>query len=258
MENIIDVNAIAFRYEKKNIFDNLSVTLKKGDFCSILGPNGSGKTTFIKCIAGILNPSSGTIKIQGKEIKDFDIKEKAKKIAYVPQNQYFVFDITVYEYVMMGRNPYQSPWKLEMNNDREIVENILLQCNIMQYKDTSIHSLSGGEFQRVMIARAMAQETDILLLDEPLSNIDISHKFEIMDILRQQNQTKCITILIILHDLTIAHLYSKQIMFIKDGKILDFGDKNAVLNEKNIRESFDLGERYIIKNDGCITISKYK
>ena len=179
--------------------------------------------------------------------------ELAKKISYVPQYQDIVFDISVFDYVMLGRNPYQTPWEMQRTEDKKIAEDMLRKCNVWHYRDTLIQSLSGGERQRVMIARAMAQQTGILLLDEPLSNIDVTHKFEIMDILQELNAEQQVTVLIILHDLPIAKAYSKQVLLLKAGNLLQFGDGNAVLTEENIRNCFDLSEQYVISKEGFIS-----
>ena len=249
----ISINNLTFGYDKKIIFNDLSLSFPQGGFCSILGPNGSGKTTLLKCIVGLLQPSGGEIMLYGKSLSEYKMMELAKKISYVPQYQDIVFDITVYDYVMLGRNPYQTPWQMQRIEDKEIAEEMLQKCNVWHYRDTLIQSLSGGERQRVMIARAMAQQTGILLLDEPLSNIDVTHKFEIMDILQQLNEEQKVTVLIILHDLPIAKAYSKQVLLLKEGNLLQFGDENAVLTEENIRNCFDLSEQYVISEEGFIT-----
>ena len=249
----ISINNLTFGYDKKVIFHNLSLTFRQGDFCSILGPNGSGKTTVLKCIVGLLQPSDGVVKLHGKSLSDYKKTELAREIAYVPQYQDIVFDISIFDYVMLGRNPYQTPWEMQRPEDKEVVEAMLQKCNVWHYRDTLLQSLSGGERQRVMIARAMAQQTGIMLLDEPLSNIDVTHKFEIMDILQELNESSNTTVLIILHDLPIAKAYSKQVLLLKSGNVLQFGDGNAVLTEENIRNCFDLSERYIISEEGFIS-----
>lgn len=249
----ITVDNLTFAYDNRIIFNDLSVSFPQGGFCSILGPNGSGKTTLLKCIVGLLQPSGGTIMLEGKPMSEYKMMDMAKKIAYVPQYQDIVFNISVFDYVMLGRNPYQTPWEMQRAEDKDIVEAMLQKCNVWHYRDTLIQSLSGGERQRVMIARAMAQQTDIMLLDEPLSNIDVTHKFEIMDILQELNEERNVTVLIILHDLPIAKAYSKQVLLLKEGKMLHFGDKNAVLTEENIRSCFDLTERYAVSEEGFIT-----
>lgn len=249
----INIQNLHFGYDNRVIFNNLSVSFPQGGFCSILGPNGSGKTTLLKCVAGLLKPDSGTIQLNGKPMSEYKMTEMARTLAYVPQYQDIVFDISVFDYVMLGRNPYQTPWEMQRPEDKEVVEDMLQRCKVWKYRDNLLQALSGGERQRVMIARAMAQQTGIMLLDEPLSNIDVTHKFEIMDILQQLNEEQEVSILIILHDLSIAKSYSKQILLLKEGQMLQYGDRNAVLTEGNIRNCFDLSDLYLISEEGFIT-----
>lgn len=249
----INIQNLHFGYDNRVIFNDLSVSFPQGGFCSILGPNGSGKTTLLKCVAGLLKPDSGTIQLNGKPMSEYKMTEIARTLAYVPQYQDIVFDISVFDYVMLGRNPYQTPWEMQRPEDKEVVEDMLQGCKVWKYRDNLLQALSGGERQRVMIARAMAQQTGIMLLDEPLSNIDVTHKFEIMDILQQLNEEQGVSILIILHDLPIAKSYSKQILLLKEGNVLQYGDRNAVLTEGNIRNCFDLSDVYLISEEGFIT-----
>ncbi len=249
----INIQNLHFGYDNRVIFNDLSVSFPQGGFCSILGPNGSGKTTLLKCVAGLLKPDSGTIQLNGKPMSEYKMTEMARTLAYVPQYQDIVFDISVFDYVMLGRNPYQTPWEMQRPEDKEVVEDMLQRCKVWKYRDNLLQALSGGERQRVMIARAMAQQTGIMLLDEPLSNIDVTHKFEIMDILQQLNEEQGVSILIILHDLPIAKSYSKQILLLKEGNVLQYGDRNAVLTEGNIRNCFDLSDVYLISEEGFIT-----
>ena len=249
----INIENLTFGYDKRAIFNDLSLSFRQGDFCSILGPNGSGKTTLLKCLVGLLKPGSGGISLNGKRLSEYRTMALAREIAYVPQYQDIVFDIPVFDYVMLGRNPYQSPWEMCREGDRDIVEDVLERCRVLEYRDTRIQSLSGGERQRVMIARAMAQQTGVMLLDEPLSNIDVTHKFEIMDILQGLNEAQNVTVLIILHDLPIAKAYSKQVLLLKEGRKLQFGDRDAVLTEENIRECFDLSGEYLVSEEGVVT-----
>ena len=249
----INIQNLHFGYDSRVIFNDLSVTFPQGGFCSILGPNGSGKTTLLKCVTGLLKPDSGTITLNGKPLADYKMMDLARTIAYVPQYQDIVFDISVSDYVLLGRNPYQTPWEMQRPEDKEVVEEALNKCNVWDYRDRLLQALSGGERQRVMVARAMAQQTGIMLLDEPLANIDITHKFGIMDILQELNEEQGVSILIILHDLPIAKAYSKQILLLKEGDVLQYGDRNAVLTEENIRNCFDLTERYAVSEEGFIT-----
>lgn len=250
--NAISVKNISFCYDSKPIFKDLSLEIRKGSFYSILGPNGSGKTTLLKSIAGLLKPTSGQIVVNGREIDSYSVVERARNISYVPQYQHIVFDVSVHDYVMMGRNPYQKTWEMQGPGDEEIVESVMESCNVSKFRDKSIQSLSGGERQRVMIARAIAQRTPVMLLDEPLSNLDVAHKFEIMDILSELNSRDGVTVIIILHDMSIAKGYSTEALLLKGGKVLCCGKESDVLSCGNIRDCFDLSDSFSISDNGFI------
>lgn len=249
----IDIQHITFGYDRKPLFDDLSLFFQTGEFCAILGPNGSGKTTLLKCIAGLLPVSGGKILLNGRLSNTFTITELAKMMAYVPQQQDVVFDVSVYDLVLMGRNPYQKHWQIAAPQDDEIVREMLEKCHLTELKNRMLSQLSGGELQRALIARAMTQQTPIMLLDEPLSNLDVSHKFEIMDILRQLNIHKQVLIILIIHDFSIAMEYARQAVLMKAGKIIMHDAISAVLSPENIRNCFELGPEFKIHEKGYIS-----
>ena len=249
----IEVEHIDFQYNQQPIFQDLSVILDEGEFCAVVGPNGSGKTTLLKCMAGLLSPTSGRILVGDREVREYSPMEFAQKVSFVPQHQDTIFDMSVYEMVLMGRNPYQKHWQMQSAEDEEIVMQMLEKCHIAQYKDRNISALSGGELQRTLIARAMAQQTPVMLLDEPLSNLDVSHKFEIMDILADLNETEKVTIVIVIHDFTMAIEYARQALLMRSGRVLAHDEVKAVLSPDNIRKCFDLSEQYAISGEGFVT-----
>lgn len=252
----VDIQNISFAYKGTNLFSDVSARFENDEFCALIGPNGSGKTTLLKCISGLLPLASGQILINGKNLTEFTPRELAQIIAYVPQFEETVFDISVYDVVMMGRNPYQKQWKFGSEQDDAVVNEMLERCNLSHLRDRLLSELSGGERQRTLIARAMAQQTSILLLDEPLANLDITHRFEIMDILERLNREQHVLILLIIHDFPIAMKYVHHAMLMKQGKILLHDVKNAVLTPENFRNCFDLGIEYQINEMGLITLDK--
>ena len=249
---MIHAEHIAFAYDRQKVIDAISFELQKGDVCAIMGLNGSGKSTLLKLIAGLLPVQEGRLLIDHLPINEYPRKQLAQQIAYVPQQQDIVFDFSVYDIVMMGRNPYQSRWETENEADREIVHQVLQQCNLFHLKDRMLTQLSGGEKQRTLIARAMAQQAPVMLLDEPLSNLDIIHKYEIMDILANLNRTKQITTLIILHDFPFAKQYATKSLLLKEGQLCHFGDTHKTLAPEIIRETFNLSENYRIDELGNV------
>lgn len=250
--NTIEVNDIAFGYGRENIIEHLSVHFADYEFCGIVGPNGSGKTTLLKCIGGMLPLRSGSIKVNGTPIQQYERKELAKLISYVPQHQDNVFDISVYDMVMMGLYPYQKQWQAARAEDDQVVQKMLKQCNLMHLKDRLLRELSGGEQQRTLIARAMAQQTPIMLLDEPLSNLDVAHRYEIMEILKRLNQ-QGVMILIILHDFSIALEYASHALLVENGKICAHDIASTVLSPENLRKTFHLTDDFLISEAGHIS-----
>lgn len=250
--NCIEIDHITFGYDKSPLFQNLSAEIADGEFCALMGPNGSGKTTLLKCICGLLSFSSGDIRVNGKSIRDYETVELAKLISYVPQRQDNVFDITIYDLVMMGLYPYQKKWQLPTMEDDAVVCEMLKRCNLTHLRSRLLRELSGGELQRSLIARAMAQQTPIMLLDEPLSNLDVSHRYEIMDILAGLNR-QGVMVVIIMHDFPIAIEYATHALLVKDGVVLQHDVSDAVLTPENIRNCFNLGDGFEILANGHIS-----
>ena len=249
----VKLEHVTFGYGKDALFRDLSVQVTEGEFCAVVGPNGSGKTTLLKCVAGLLVPDAGNVFVNGRNVREYSTRELATQVAYVPQRQDLIFDLPVYDMVMMGRNPYQRHWQLANAQDDAIVEEMLAQCNLTHLRDRMVSELSGGELQRTLIARAMAQQTPIMLLDEPLSNLDVAHKFEIMEILQRLNREHNILVMIIVHDFPIALQYATHALLMKSGSVLQHDAVKAVLSPDNIRECFDLSERYVISGEGFVT-----
>lgn len=250
---MLSIKQLFFAYDKKNVLEDINFDIDSGDFCAIIGPNGSGKSTLLKAIAGILpSKTAGSVYLQDTTIEEFSARELAKIVSYVPQKQDVVFDFSVFDTILMGRNPYQNRWEGGNAKDREIVMDVMSKTNLTNLKDRMLGQLSGGEMQRVMIARAMAQQTPLMLLDEPLSNLDIAHKYEVMDILRQLNRQNHTTILIILHDFTFVKQYASKSILIQNGKLQMFSSTDEVLTSDNIRSAFDLSSDYQIDGMGNI------
>ena len=249
---MIEIKEISFAYEQKKVLDHISFGLEKGDICAVMGLNGSGKSTLLKLIAKLLPLKEGKISIASHSIDEYTTKALARKIAYVPQQQEIVFDFSVYDTIMMGRNPYQNRWEIENNTDKEIVNSVMEQCNLTHLQERMLTQLSGGEMQRTLIARAMAQQAPVMLLDEPLSNLDIVHKYEIMDILSGLNRSHKITIMIILHDFHFAKQYTNKTLLLKESMLQQFGITHTILMPEIIKNVFNLSEEYEIDSFGNV------
>ncbi|SNV70864.1 ABC transporter ATP-binding protein [Clostridium cochlearium] len=243
--NPIILNNLNFSYNEKHILKNINISFERNKFYSILGPNGSGKTTLLKNILKALPTTDKTIYIDAFDINNYKNKDLAKKMSSVPQNTNLEFDFTSFDVVLMGRSPHLKRFERETNKDYEIVREAMEITNTWHLKDKYINQLSGGERQKIIIARALAQESSIILLDEPISNLDIQNQIEIMDTLKFLNRD--VTIISVLHDLNLAAQYSDYILLLKNGEIFFKGTPEKVLSVNNLKYVYDVNT-YIIKN----------
>ncbi len=235
---IIEVRNLSYAYGKKQILNDMSFGIAEGDFCAIMGQNGCGKTTLLKCIANLLPIKTNTIFINGKDTTTYSIKNLARQIAFVPQHTPLDFEFSAFETVLMGRNPYQTHLQNESQEDWDIVEECMKKTNTWHLRFATLSEMSGGEMQRVLLARALAQQTPIMLLDEPLSNLDISHQFEIIKLLRTISQNEKKTILLIVHDLNMAIRYCQSLLLLNNHSIVYHGDIDKGLTPQNIKDYF--------------------
>lgn len=247
MKNIypIKVSNLKFLYNNKKVLDDINIKIEKGRFYSIIGPNGSGKTTLMKNICKMLEGSSGHIFINEKDINKMDFKNISKSISVVSQDTNIDFDFSVIDIVLMGRNPYVKTFSTESSEDFKMAKDAMEFLDVWKLKDKNIKSLSGGERQRVLIARAICQNTDIILLDEPISHLDITYQIELLSKLKSLKYNKKTTIIAILHDLNLASTYSDYIILMNKGKIVDIGTSKNVLNKENINKVYNIGVEVI-------------
>jgi iron complex transport system ATP-binding protein len=235
----LSVEDLSFRYPDVPVLRNVSFDLPSGDFLSLLGPNGSGKSTLLRILDRILLPESGSITLDGHPLGEFSRRELARRVAYVPQDTLWVFPYTVLEVVLMGRSPYIGRSGFENEQDHEIARETMRLTDIAHLADKLITGISGGERQRVLIARALSQQPQILLLDEPNAHLDISHQIEIFQILREQNEQKNLTIVSVSHDLNLAAAFSRRTLLLANANnegasIYAIGQPKDVLTRLNI------------------------
>ena len=222
MENIIEINNLTFKYDNKNaLFEGLNVSIEKGKITTLLGKNGCGKSTLIKILAKNLNYNAGSVKIEGKELNSYSLKELASILAIVYQKNETPREITVYDMFSFARLPYQNIFFYKTTaSDVEKIEFALEKTSLQAYKDKRVDELSGGQLQRVYIAMALAQSTDIIILDEPTTFLDIKYQKSIMQLVRDLNKSLGITIIMVLHDINQALAYSDNIIALLDGKVI--------------------------------------
>lgn len=236
----LQVENLQFGYRKQLVLKGLSFKIEKGNFISIIGPNGSGKSTLLKTLNQLYSPSAGSILIGGTNINRLKKKELARKVALVPQDTIIDYDFTVEDIVLMGRHPYKGRFQKENEKDYKIVNEVLKMTNTFHLKDRIITEISGGERQRVIIAKALAQKPSIILLDEPTSHLDINHQIEILNLLKRLNEEMGTTIVIVIHDVNLASRYSDEIIMLNEGEILEIGRPERVITKKNIEYVYDI------------------
>ncbi|OYD14810.1 hypothetical protein CH333_07160 [candidate division WOR-3 bacterium JGI_Cruoil_03_44_89] len=239
---MLDIINITVGYRRLPVLRELSLRIRENEFLGIIGPNGGGKSTLLRTICGILQPWNGKILLCGKDLASLAKKEIARKIGYVPQASSFAFPFSCEEVVLMGRYAHDGNRK----RDYEVAKWAMGLTDTLALKERKINELSGGELQRVIIARALAQEPKILLLDEPTVHLDINHRVEIFKLLREL-KSHGITIITVLHDLNLASEYSERVVVIKDGRILYDGLPLDIIDKEIIKRIYGI-EVNIIKN----------
>jgi cobalamin transport system ATP-binding protein len=232
------VDGIECRYGSTKILENVSLSVKEGDFVGILGPNGSGKTTLLKSVSRTLKPYKGAIFLDKADIYSMKSVDLAKQMAVVPQESNIGFSFSALDIVLMGRNPHMQRFQMESEKDMAIVKRAMLRTNTWQLADRPINELSGGEKQRVVIARALAQEPKILLLDEPLTHLDMINQLEIMDLVKELTVKENIIVLAVIHDLNLAARYCTTALLLKGAKVFAAGTLDEVLTSENIKTVF--------------------
>ena len=235
---LLNVDGVECRYGSTKILENVNMTVKEGDFLGIIGPNGSGKSTLLKSISRSLKPHKGAILLDNKDIYALKSAELAKQMAVVPQDNTISFSFTALEVVLMGRNPHMSRFQMETEDDMAIARKAMDLTNTWHLASRPVNELSGGERQRVIIARALAQKPKILLLDEPLTYLDIINQLEIMDLVKSLCVKEHLIVLAAIHDLNLAARYCNTAILLSKGKIFSAGILDEVLTSENIKNVF--------------------
>ena len=232
----ISAKDIHLSYGAREILKGVDIHSENGEFVGLIGPNGSGKSTLLKCIYRILKPNAGQVFLDEEELRAMSIKESARKMGVVAQHNYYNFEFTVREVVMMGRAPHKKALERDNAKDYEIVEEALKTVGMEEFAQRSFSTLSGGEQQRVILARALAQQTPCLILDEPTNHLDITHQLQLMRIVKNLSAT----VISAIHDLNIAAMFCDRIYALKEGRIIAQGTPREVLTEDFIRQVYQV------------------
>jgi iron complex transport system ATP-binding protein len=230
----MQIENLTFSYGEKDAVDDVTLHVKKGEFVGLIGPNGSGKSTVLKNLYRALTPDSGKVTLDGENLLTMSHKKSALKLGVVGQENDVPFDFLVEEIVAMGRSPHKKLFDIDNAHDKYIVHHALEHLGMADMAKRNYLHLSGGEKQRVLIARVIAQETDFLLLDEPTNHLDISYQLQIFDFVKRLE----VTVLSAIHDLNMAALYCDRIYVLKDGKVVLHGTPDEVLTSENIYDVY--------------------
>ena len=229
MTDGLHLRDVTFAYGEFLVLSHVSLDLPTGSFAALIGANGAGKTTILNLACGSLRPSQGQVTLDGHDLSHMAPRQRARRIAMVPQSLNVPFAFTVRELVALGRTPYAHPLRGERRADRDAVDRALEVTDTARFADRGVLDLSGGERQRVIVALALAQEPDLLLLDEPTANLDIANQLAILDIIRELHRRDGLTVLAAIHDLNLAGLYFDRILAVDRGRIVADGPPRAVL-----------------------------
>lgn len=239
-KELLKVKGISFAYNRRQILEEVSFEVKEGEILGILGPNGAGKTTLLRVISGTLVPLKGEVLFGGVNIWEMSPKERAKRVAVLPQSEPPADYLTVKEMVMLGRVPYFSLLLGARKEDEERVEKALEMVGMEDFANRKMGQLSGGERQKVLIARALAQQPRLLILDEPIVHLDLSHQLEILFLLKKLQEEENLSIICVIHDVNLASYFSDKLLLMKDGRVFAYGEPAEVITQDNLKKVFDI------------------
>lgn len=241
----IEAKNIEITLGNNHVLKGTSLRAEDRKFVGIIGPNGSGKSTLLKCIYRVLNPDRGCVYLDGSELRKLHPRESARKLAVVAQHNYYNFDFTIEEVVLMGRSPHKKTLERDNAQDYQIVNECIHKVGMSEFKGRSFSTLSGGEQQRVILARALAQKTPCIILDEPTNHLDIKYQLQLLDIVKSLN----LTVVSAIHDLNIAAMYCDYLYAMKDGQVVHEGTVDQVLTAEIIKELYEV--------DADVTVNRF-
>lgn len=247
---IYSFNQLRFAYGSHLVLQGLSGQISAGDFAALVGPNGAGKSTFLKVLAGLLRGYEGTVEFCERSLASYTSKELARKVAFVPQETHVVFPFTVDEIVMMGRLPYRPGFSFDTQLDWEHVQAAMAQTETLDLSGKAFNELSGGERQRIILASALAQDPEVLLLDEPTVYLDLKHQIHFYSILERLNAERNMTVVSVTHDVNLAARYARRMIALHHGQFVADGRPRDVLTPEYLYEIFGVAAAVLERPDG--------
>ena len=242
----LELKDLSVAYGAHQVITDMSLTVTQGEILAVIGPNGAGKTTLIRVISGVVLPKSGEILADGREVTGLTIQERARILAVVPQARNLPGEFSVYQAVLMGRTPHLDWFGNISEEDHHFTRLALQQCQLDELIDRPVGELSGGEQQRVLVARALAQDTPILLLDEPTTHLDIRYQTNLLNLVRELTFDRQLTVLMVLHDLNQAGLYADRVALLEKGQVFVIGEPQHVLTVENLEQVYKIHVSVIV------------
>ena len=249
----LEFRSIAVDYGKRPALAPYSDRVESGEWLGVIGPNGAGKSSLLRAIAGLVD-ASGDVEIDGRRLQSMNRRERAALVAYVPQDPLIPEDMSMFEYVLLGRTPYVSYFGAPSNEDRDLVADVLLRLDLAPLEGRYMGSLSGGERQRVVLARALAQQAPVMLLDEPTSALDIGHQQQALELVAALRESEGLTIVSALHDLTLAGTYADRLTMFDDGVVSASGPAREVLTVERLAEVYKVQVSVEVDDVGGVVV----
>jgi len=238
MKEALTIEDVCFSYDSKRVVGNLNFRAAEGEIVGVIGKNGSGKTTLLRLIAGWLKPESGEVKLFGRNVATMNTVERARTLAFLSQSSEFTMDMRVYELILLGRAPYLGRFQEPGSTDLEMTRWAMEMTDTWAFRSSPVSSLSAGERQRVMMSRALAQGTPVLLLDEPTSNLDIAHQRMVMDNITWMRKEKRTTVVLVSHDVNLTSRYTDSVLLMAEGRKVAWGPGPEVLTRGNLKDTY--------------------
>ena len=250
----LQVDSLSYGYGDRLVLDGVSFDLRPGEILGILGPNGCGKTTMLRNLNRNLSPRGGCVLLDGTDLEELHKKDIARRVAAVPQSNEIRFAFTVREIVEMGRMPFQEALRGGSSEDERMVDEAMESTGVAGMADRMINTMSGGERQRVIIARAIAQTPEVILMDEPTLHLDINMQFEVLDLVRRLSRERGLSVVIVSHDLPMVARYCDRMILIHDRKVFAMGEPEEILTPENMRTVFNIDARFELDERGQRTV----
>jgi iron complex transport system ATP-binding protein len=237
---MLEIESLSVSYGRRKVLDRVSLEVKAGEMLVVIGPNGAGKSTLIRAVSGALPINQGRMRVSGKDLQRLSTSQRARQLAVVPQARNLPAAVTVYQSVLMGRTPYLGWLGHSSEQDHQKVISALEKTSCLELAERPVGELSGGEQQRILLARALAQDTPVLLLDEPTTHLDLQHQSRLLNLVHGLARQQNLAVLMVLHDLNMASIYSDRIALLVDGELKALGKPDDVLTEENLTQVYQV------------------